>query len=125
MSGRRDRDSLLDIQEAIRRILSSTAGYTYEQFIAGSKTQDAVVRNLEVIGEATKKLSRSLRGLPSSNPLGRDGCRHGQLIHDTLASIARSCGRSSKRNCRSSFSRLIASLLPDKAVNLWAQKAIF
>lgn len=61
MSGRRDRDYLLDIQEAIRRILSYTAGFTYEQYIADPKTQDAVVRNREVIGEAAKKLSRSLR----------------------------------------------------------------
>jgi uncharacterized protein with HEPN domain len=30
---------------------------TYETFLDDTKTQDAVIRNLEVIGEATKNLS--------------------------------------------------------------------
>ena len=46
--------------EAIRRIISYMAGLTYEQFLEDSKTQDAVIRNLQVIGEAAKKLSQTL-----------------------------------------------------------------
>ncbi len=61
MSERRDQDYLSDIQEAIQRIVAYTAGMTFEQFLKDSKTQDAVVRNLEVIGEATKGLSDHLR----------------------------------------------------------------
>jgi len=57
MSRRRDQDYLSDIQEAIARILMYIEGMTFEQFLKDSKTQDAVVRNLEVIGEATKNLS--------------------------------------------------------------------
>ena len=34
---------------------------SYAQFLEDTKTQDAVVRNLEVIGEAAKNLSSSLR----------------------------------------------------------------
>jgi uncharacterized protein with HEPN domain len=34
---------------------------TYEEFIADSKTIDAVVRNFEVIGEAANRLPESLK----------------------------------------------------------------
>ena len=61
MSKRRDQDYLGDIREAMQRIATYTASLTYEQFMKDIKTQDAVVRNLEVIGEATKNLSSHLR----------------------------------------------------------------
>jgi len=61
MSKPRDQDFLSDIWEAIQRILAYTESMDYEQFIKDGKTQDAVVRNLEVIGEATKNLSSHLR----------------------------------------------------------------
>jgi uncharacterized protein with HEPN domain len=61
MSKRRDREYLGDIHEAMHRISRYTSGLTFEQFLKDAKTQDAVVRNLEVIGEATKKLTSHLR----------------------------------------------------------------
>jgi hypothetical protein len=61
MSNRADRDLLGDILEALRRARSYMAGQSYEQFLADTKTQDAVIRTLEILGEATKKLSPSLR----------------------------------------------------------------
>ena len=64
---RSDGDSLSDIQEAIRRIATYTNAMTYEAFLADTKTQDAVIRNLEIIGEATKNLSTGLRTSTSSS----------------------------------------------------------
>jgi len=61
MSKRRDQDFLNDICEAIQRIVTYTKGMTTRRFLKDLKTQDAVVRNLEVIGEATKNLSSRLR----------------------------------------------------------------
>jgi len=61
MSKRRDQDYLSDILEAIKRIKIYTKGMTFSQFIKNNKTQDAVVRNIEVIGEATKHLSNEFR----------------------------------------------------------------
>ena len=58
---RRDKEYLGDIREAMQRIVAYTADLSYEQFMNELKTQDAVVRNLEVIGEAAKKLSSHLR----------------------------------------------------------------
>jgi uncharacterized protein with HEPN domain len=68
MSERADRDFLSDIREAIRRIRAYTAAMTYESFLADIKTQDAVIRNLEIIGEATKNLSEELRDRHSGVP---------------------------------------------------------
>ena len=59
--GRRGRDYLLDIEEAITRILAYTNGMGWDDYLNDYKTQDAVVHNLEVIGEATKNLSDEFR----------------------------------------------------------------
>lgn len=40
--------------ECIDLIEDYTSGYTLESFLADRKTQDAVIRNLEVIGQALK-----------------------------------------------------------------------
>ena len=54
---------------------------TYHRFLADIKTQDAVVRNLEIIGEATKNLSMQLRDKYPDLPWkGMAGIRD-KLIH--------------------------------------------
>lgn len=60
MSRRGDEELLCDIQEAVKRILNYTKNIDYQKFSRDIKTQDAVVRNLEIIGEASKNISRSL-----------------------------------------------------------------
>lgn len=47
---------LFDILDAIDRITSYVAGMTYEEFLTDWKTQDAVARNIEIIGEAARCL---------------------------------------------------------------------
>ena len=42
-------DFLRDIREAVRRIRMYTDAMTYDCFLADVKTQDAVIRNLEII----------------------------------------------------------------------------
>jgi uncharacterized protein with HEPN domain len=61
MSKRTDPDLIEDISEAITRIERYTAGLTLDAFLADTKTQDATVRNLEIIGEAVKGLSPGFR----------------------------------------------------------------
>ena len=58
---RRERDYLGDILEAIQRIQEYTDGLSAGAYYADYKTQDAVVRNLEVIGEAAKNIPESFR----------------------------------------------------------------
>jgi len=57
MSKRRDIDYLGDIEEAIELINTYTKGLTFDEFVQDRKTQDAVIRNLEIIGEAAKNIS--------------------------------------------------------------------
>ncbi|MBC7293368.1 MAG: DUF86 domain-containing protein [Thermoleophilia bacterium] len=73
MSRRGDREFLCDIQEAIHRIRSYTSGLTFDSFLADTKTQDAVIRNLEIIGEAAKNVSAELREQHYEGPLEEHG----------------------------------------------------
>ena len=46
-----------DIWEAVEKIEHHTENITAEKFFRDTKTTDAVVRNLEIIGEASNRLS--------------------------------------------------------------------
>jgi uncharacterized protein with HEPN domain len=52
---------LQDILDASHKIEDYTAGYGLESFKADSKTFDAVLRNLEIIGEAAKRIPEDVR----------------------------------------------------------------
>jgi uncharacterized protein with HEPN domain len=52
---------LEDIKESAGKIKKYTTGMSYDQFIKDVKTQDAVIRNFEIIGEATKNLPVDLK----------------------------------------------------------------
>lgn len=52
---------LEDILEATQKIITYTGNLSKAAFLEDEKTFDAVVRNLEVIGEAVKKLPDDLR----------------------------------------------------------------
>lgn len=54
-----------DILEAISQIREYTAGYDYAKFTQDKKTQDAVVRNLEIIGEAAGRLQETVKAAAS------------------------------------------------------------
>lgn len=58
MSKRKNVDFISDIREAINSIELYTHKIGFDVFLSDKKTQDAVVRNLEIIGEAVKNLSR-------------------------------------------------------------------
>jgi hypothetical protein len=51
---------LLHIRDAVNRIFEYSKGGA-EEFLRDTKTQDAVVRNLKIIGEAVKHISERLR----------------------------------------------------------------
>jgi uncharacterized protein with HEPN domain len=76
-----DRIYLLHVRDAIDRILQ----YTIEgeqAFFADSKTQDAVVLNLEIIGEAVKNLSAELRNAHPDVPWKRIAGMRDKMIHE-------------------------------------------
>ena len=52
---------LEDILQAIKKIEKYTNGLNYERFHLDGKSVDAVIRNLEIIGEASKKIPSELK----------------------------------------------------------------
>ena len=62
MPKRGDKEFLLDMIEAIKRIELYTKELSYSDFLQKMETQGAVVRNFEIIGEAVKNVSKTLKG---------------------------------------------------------------
>jgi uncharacterized protein with HEPN domain len=52
---------LEDIQIAMSKISEYIEGYNFENFKKDYKTVDAVIRNFEVIGEASKNLNETIK----------------------------------------------------------------
>ena len=52
---------LNDIIDSIEKIRTYTRGISYEEFIKNSLIADGVMRNLEIIGEAVKKLPPGMK----------------------------------------------------------------
>jgi len=52
---------LRDIADSCNKVLRFTEGLTLSELTGDEKTYDAVVRNLEIIGEAAKHISLDLR----------------------------------------------------------------
>lgn len=79
---RRDKDYLGHIREAMQRIIAYTDGLSYAQFLEDTKTQDAVIRNLQVIGEAAKKLSAPLKQAHCHIPWKEMAGMRDKIIHE-------------------------------------------
>lgn len=82
MSKRSDKDLIEDILICLSKIQSYIEGISFEDFKEDSKTQDAVVRNLEVIGEATKLLSKEIKAQFPAIPWKMIAGTRDKLIHD-------------------------------------------
>jgi uncharacterized protein with HEPN domain len=72
---------LEDIFEAIRKIRDYTDGLSLGAFAADARTFDAVIRNLEIIGEAVKQIPEDIRSLRPEVEWRRMGRLRDILIH--------------------------------------------
>jgi len=61
MSKREWRLYVEDVQESLGRIQEYVEGMTFEQFRGDNKTVDAVTRNFEIIGEASKFIPETVK----------------------------------------------------------------
>ena len=75
-------DYLRDILEAIDKAVAFTRGMSAEQFCADDKTVFAVIRALEVIGEAAKKIPTPVRERYPKVPWREMTGIRDKLIHD-------------------------------------------
>ena len=73
---------LLHILDAITIIESYVAGLTEDSFRQNRLIQDGVVRNLEIIGEATKKIPKRLRNRYPDIEWKKMAGMRDVLIHD-------------------------------------------
>lgn len=73
---------LEDILQAISSIEAYTKAMSFQDFAEDRKTQDAVVRNLEVIGEATKRIPDNVRKAHPSIAWRPAAAMRDFLIHD-------------------------------------------
>ncbi|MCP4108068.1 MAG: DUF86 domain-containing protein [Desulfobacteraceae bacterium] len=81
MSEKTDSDFLIHIAEAAGRASSYTEEMTCENFLEDTKTQDAVIRNIEIIGEAVKNLSDEIRNKYPEIPWKELAGMRDRLIH--------------------------------------------
>ena len=77
----------MDVLEAIEKIEKYVAGLSYKDFMEDSKTKDAVVRNLEIIGEAANQIPKDIqqkyKEVPWSQIIGmRNRLIHGYFVVD-------------------------------------------
>ncbi len=76
-----ERAYLLHAIEAIDAIFSYTVDGS-EAFFSDGKTQDAVIRNIEIIGQAVKGISGSTRALEPAVPWRQIAGMRDKLIHE-------------------------------------------
>jgi uncharacterized protein with HEPN domain len=72
---------LRHIVDAIQRVERHLAGVSREEFFEAELVQDAVVRQLEIIGEAARNLPEDLRGEHSDVPWGQIVGLRNRLVH--------------------------------------------
>lgn len=72
------------ILEAITKIENFTKGVSRVDFDSNVMIQDAIIRNIEIIGEATKKISKSFTQTHDEIPWSAMAGMRDKLIHDYL-----------------------------------------
>lgn len=73
------------ILESISRIQQFTKGISEEHFKANYMVQDAVIRNLEVIGEAARSITSETKALYPAIPWRQVTAMRNFLIHEYFA----------------------------------------
>ena len=56
-----DKTYLLDMFESAKIALDYASGLRWDAFIADTRTQDAIIRRLEIIGEAARRVSEATK----------------------------------------------------------------
>ena len=82
MSKRTAKILLQDIQIALKRALHYTKGIDFEEFEKDTMRVDAVARNLEIIGEAVRRLPEDFKESHHEIPWHRIAGMRNRIVHD-------------------------------------------
>jgi len=82
MSVKKWRFRVEHILESIERIWSYTEGLTYEEFSQDSRTIDAVIRNLALLGEAARHIPFEIQEKYRDTPWSAMKAMRNVLIHE-------------------------------------------
>lgn len=82
--GREISDYIADIHGAIIEVEEFTCGMSYDEFILDKRTINAVIRSLEVLGEATKHIPAGFRSTYPDIPWSKMAGMRDVLIHDYM-----------------------------------------
>lgn len=77
-------DYLSDIVTAIDEVAEFTSGMDFDDFAADKKTINAVIRSLEVLGEATKHIPAAVRRKHPDIPWKNMAAMRDVLIHNYM-----------------------------------------
>jgi len=78
----RDLQFILDIVDSIHLIFEYLQSTTWENFEQNTKDQDAVIRRLTIIGEATKRLSLEFRAQHPEIPWKQMAGLRDVIVHE-------------------------------------------
>jgi len=70
-----------DIIDAITKIEEFIKGITYQEFVNDDKTSSAVIRKIEIIGEAVKQISEDVRNRFTEIPWSSMAKMRDKIIH--------------------------------------------
>ncbi len=82
--GREISDYIDDIIAAVSEVEDFTRGMSYETFASDKKTINAVIRSLEILGEAAKHIPASFRQKHRDIPWSKMAGMRDVLIHDYM-----------------------------------------
>lgn len=77
-----DKAHLIDILEAAKLAIGYVTGKSHEDFVSDSQCQDAVIRRVEIIGEAARRVSADTRTKHSELPWDSMMGMRNILIHE-------------------------------------------
>jgi uncharacterized protein with HEPN domain len=72
------------ILDCIRKINKFSSGLTFNNFKTNELVQDAIIRNIEIIGEASKKVSENTKQTCYKIPWKEISGMRDKLIHDYM-----------------------------------------
>ncbi|WP_103666776.1 DUF86 domain-containing protein [Pseudanabaena sp. BC1403] len=78
----RDQEAIIDITESIKLILQYMTGIDQEALAVNYEKQDAILRRVTIIGEATKRLSQEFRQNHPAIPWKKIAGMRDVITHD-------------------------------------------